>query len=231
MSVAAKLNQVMRAVTALSKDGKMQAQNYEYLSEEKVTTALHSAFADAGLVITPMAMQILSERENAKGAQFARIQVTYQLRDVDAPDEEPVIIQALGEGMDYGDKVLNKAMTGAYKYALRQACMISTGDDPDHTPSEQPAKADKPKAAPKNGNGNGAKPELTEEQKKLNAKFHAMAGEAFGTDKAGAAKYAECKTKLFGTNIPTPQLTEQQADQLAAKLGSIIDAKNQGVAA
>ena len=37
--------------------------------------------------------------------------------------------------MDTGDKDSNKAMTAAFKYALRQTLMIETGDDPDKTPN------------------------------------------------------------------------------------------------
>lgn len=40
-------------------------------------------------------------------------------------------VEALGEGADSGDKAGNKAMTCAYKYALRQTFCIETGDDPD----------------------------------------------------------------------------------------------------
>jgi hypothetical protein len=46
-------------------------------------------------------------------------------------------IQTLGEGSDTGDKTLNKCMTAAYKYAIRQTLMISTGDDPDAIPSNE----------------------------------------------------------------------------------------------
>jgi hypothetical protein len=46
-------------------------------------------------------------------------------------------IQTTGEGADSGDKSSNKAMTGGYKYALRQVFCIETGDDPDKYPSEE----------------------------------------------------------------------------------------------
>jgi hypothetical protein len=44
-------------------------------------------------------------------------------------------VEVLGEGADVGDKSANKAMTAAFKYALRQTFVIETGDDPDYTNS------------------------------------------------------------------------------------------------
>jgi hypothetical protein len=43
-----------------------------------------------------------------------------------------------------GDKATAKAMTGAYKYALRQTFCIETGDDPDKDPSVDQERASKP---------------------------------------------------------------------------------------
>ncbi len=135
MSVVQKLLSVMHAVTALQKDGHNSGQNYTYLSEEKVTTTLHDAFTKAGLTMRPLAMEILSEYEypTAKSVAHGRvIRVTYELRD----GEDSLIVQTIGEGADSGDKATNKAMSAALKYALRQTCLISTGDDPDRASPE-----------------------------------------------------------------------------------------------
>jgi ribosomal protein L34E len=157
MSVAAKLVQVMKAVTSLEKDGRNTMQNYNYLSEENITTSLHKAFAEAGLAIIPTSMAVVDSREitTSKGNVMycPIIAATYDL--VDPDDGDRVQMQVLGEGSDSGDKAINKCMTAAYKYALRQTCMISTGDDPDHVPSEEATQTKKqaPKSSPKS---NGA---------------------------------------------------------------------------
>ena len=52
---------------------------------------------------------------------------------------ESIEVDAVGEGSDSGDKSANKAMTGLYKYALRQTFCIETGDDPDKYASEERA--------------------------------------------------------------------------------------------
>lgn len=142
MSIASRLNTVMELVASIEKDGTMAgvAGGYKYLSEEKIVSVMHSAFTKAGLVIYPIAMDILDNRTVVVGQQgkehmITRIMVSYQLAEVEGGDT--AIITALGEGQDGGDKCLNKAMTGAYKYALRQTCMISSGDDPDHESSKE----------------------------------------------------------------------------------------------
>lgn len=58
------------------------------------------------------------------------------IRFVHAPSSTSIEVTAEGEGADSGDKSMNKASTGAYKYALRQTFCIETGDDPDKDPSE-----------------------------------------------------------------------------------------------
>jgi hypothetical protein len=140
-SLAARLVGVMGDVTNLEKDGQMQGGgNYRYLSEEKVVSALHAAFVKHGIVIAPTAMEVLGNRESKTGSGntmiTSRILVTYTLMNPDDP-KDVIVGQALGEGSDIGDKVLNKCMTAAYKYFLRETCMISTGDDPDHEASQE----------------------------------------------------------------------------------------------
>ena len=53
------------------------------------------------------------------------------VRFTHAPSRTFIDVEALGEGSDGSDKGGNKAMTCAFKYALRQLFCIETGDDPD----------------------------------------------------------------------------------------------------
>ena len=140
MSVAEKISKVMQKVNYLQKDGSISygRTNYKYLSEEKLTSALNEAFREVGLIIYPAKMELLGEKEvsTKSGKSFIqKILATYRIQDIETDDF--IEIQALGEGMDSGDKALNKAMTGAFKYAERQTFMIPTGDDPDHVSSDE----------------------------------------------------------------------------------------------
>lgn len=138
--VAKKICEVMKKVEYLQKDGRVEfgRTRYSFLSEEKITTETRKAMAEVGLILYPINMEILDKEEittkNGTARAFA-IKVTYRIQDTES--EEYIDVQALGEGMDSGDKALNKAMTGAFKYAQRQSFMIPTGDDPDYTSSDE----------------------------------------------------------------------------------------------
>ena len=221
MSVAQKLNQVMQTVSNIAKDGINKQQHYTYLSEEAIVNELHQAFTDAGLTIRPMQTELVAEGDYVTSGgtimHMVRLAVTYQLIDKDDKDEpDGRLVQVIGEGSDPMDKAVNKAMTAAYKYALRQTCMIATGDDPDHTNSENTTRTQQTQTARQRT----AKP-----VENHNAKLHAMAQEAFGADKAGVLAYKQLKTELFGKNIKTPDLTPAQAEQVASRLGAILDTK------
>ena len=79
---------------------------------------------------------------SGKSLRICRIISTYRLSHISGQYED---IQVLGEGSDSLDKAANKAMTVAYKYALRQAFLIETGDDDPDRHGSDATLADKPK--------------------------------------------------------------------------------------
>ena len=197
MSVASKINLVMADVSNIAKDGRSQ-QGYNYLSEEALTNALHHACAKHGLVFIPGPQTILSEDSypvsNNKLMFRVRIAASYTLidSDGDGKDSQPVG-PLIGEGSDMGDKACNKAMTAAYKYALRETFMISTGDDPDATATE-PAKGQAQRRP---------QPTARREVQAAAAKefFCTQAGcgqQIVGNDKASAEQIANESIKRFG---------------------------------
>jgi hypothetical protein len=72
--------------------------------------------------------------------------VTYRLTHASSGESEDC--QVLGEASDAGDKAAPKALTGAYKYFLRQTFLIETGDDPDRYASADQEAAPATKPAP-----------------------------------------------------------------------------------
>jgi hypothetical protein len=61
---------------------------------------------------------------------------------VDGESGESLIVEAVGAGTDQpGDKAFYKAQTGAKKYALTQAFLIATGDDPEDEQAPKTSKA------------------------------------------------------------------------------------------
>jgi ERF superfamily len=132
MATVQKIAEAMKSVGHLSKDKKLSGGgSYEYLSEEKISAFLHNVFADLGLIVAPIHYEIIENREdttrNGGILHNVRVRATFRFTD----GEDFLDVMSLGEGSDSGDKAVNKAMTGAYKYALRQSMLISTGDDPD----------------------------------------------------------------------------------------------------
>lgn len=139
-AVAEKILKVMTAIDYLKKDGNVQygSTRYSYLSEEKVTSCIREAMRDAGLVIVPVGMEVISEKDiQVKSGTSIKTLIRVNYLFVDTDTGESIEASALGEGMDVGDKGIYKAMTGAYKYVQRETFMIPTGDDPDKTSSDE----------------------------------------------------------------------------------------------
>ena len=104
---------------------------YDYLSEVEITSSVKEIFDELGVVIYPTDVRTMTPKEN-----LTEILVRYCV--VDTEDDSQIILTAVGQGMDSSDKGGPKAMTSAYKYALRQLLMIpSPGSDPDEISTEE----------------------------------------------------------------------------------------------
>lgn len=106
--------------------------NYSFAGEADLIAAIRPALVEHGIVIS-IAEYVDVERCTMTTKNGAIMNVT-MLRAVvrfTHTSGTHVDVQALGEGADSGDKSTTKAMTCAYKYALRQTFAIETGDDPD----------------------------------------------------------------------------------------------------
>lgn len=78
------------------------------------------------------------------------VKCTYNFEHVSKNgDATSIEASSMGEGKDLskdgraGDKAIPKALTGAFKYVLRQTFMIETGDDADNTSNEELAAAER----------------------------------------------------------------------------------------
>lgn len=127
----AKMLAVMNEVQYLQKDGQINFGNnhYRFLSETKITQSLRQSFLNHGLLVFPMEVQ------PEKIGNVTQIAVKYKIVDTESGESE--VLGSLGQGADGQDKGGPKAMTGAYKYMLRQTFMIPTGDDPDNISTEE----------------------------------------------------------------------------------------------
>lgn len=129
---------VMARVPYVQKERK-QGLTYSFAGEAAIIEKLHPAFCEAGLTWATTGCTLVAQEnyttKSGAGMNRVIVQATFTLTHAESGQAET--IQTLGEGSDHGDKATSKALTSALKYALRQAFLIETGDDPDHTPSDQ----------------------------------------------------------------------------------------------
>ena len=115
--------------------------NYSYAGEAALIEAVRPAMVFHGVFcyVSNYDNVMQSEYTTTKGSSMTRTTLRATVR-FQHESGSFIDVQSVGEGADSGDKSLNKAMTGAYKYALRQTFCIETGDDPDKYPSEPVSK-------------------------------------------------------------------------------------------
>lgn len=134
--LAAAVAAVMASYRGVEKSGVNSFHRYKYASDADLLWTLKPAMASAGLAFILVDWVIVREAEaKTKGGGAERLvdlAVTYRLIHKSG---EYLTIKAPGSGQDPGDKALYKAMTGAFKYALRQTFAVPTGDDPERDES------------------------------------------------------------------------------------------------
>jgi hypothetical protein len=143
------INEVMGKVGYVQKE-KKQGLNYSFASEKALIEALRPAMVEAGIYMHVAEMRNVETKtyETKGGSLMNHTLVTAVIRFGHTPSNTFIESLALGEGADTGDKSANKAMTAAYKYAIRQTFCIETGDDPDNTSSDTQTRAAPKKDVP-----------------------------------------------------------------------------------
>lgn len=132
MNIYQKMMEVMKGVTYLSKDDKVEFKTTKYkaISEEKVTSTVRAKLIEQGLVIFPIA------QSHKRQDMLTTVDVTYRIVNTENPDEYVDVVSS-GTGVDTQDKGVGKAMTYAYKYMLLRTFAIPTGEDPDKGYAEE----------------------------------------------------------------------------------------------
>ena len=112
-------------------------QGWKFAGDEAISEKFREALLAEGLLCYPNAIKydeitILPRQ----GKDVPNVLVSCSGEFVITDGIASIVVAALGQGMDVGDKAAYKALTGMKKYAYRMAVMMVTGDDPD---SESPA--------------------------------------------------------------------------------------------
>lgn len=133
--IAAALAAAMSEVRVTA-TGRNDFHDYDYLSIGDITAAARAALASQGVALSQEILEHhVSEVETRRGTSrraFLRVRVTF----TEATSGQSLTVDAIGEGEDASDKAWYKAQTGAMKYALRAALLISDGGDPEATDAQ-----------------------------------------------------------------------------------------------
>jgi hypothetical protein len=130
------VNAVMQEVGYVVKQSSPNL-NYTYAGEAALIAAIRPSMVENGLVVHPSGVlnRMTEQYTNKNGTVMTRVIADFTFTFYHGPSQTGFNVTVVGEGVDSGDKAANKAMTAAYKYALRETFCIETGDDPDKYPS------------------------------------------------------------------------------------------------
>jgi len=138
--------------------------NYTYAGEAGLISALRPWMNAYGVYMYVSGISNVKREwyTTAKGSQMVNTTLDAIITFTHAPSGSSILVFSSGEGSDTGDKSQNKALTGAYKYALRQTFCIETGDDPDKESSDHMERSTEKKAPEKKAAGADASPKKTQ---------------------------------------------------------------------
>lgn len=140
MNVFESIAAVQADVEFIGKDKKVTNGNYKYRGVDQVLNTLHPLFAKHKLFAVPEVLEVLFRelRQTKSGGEvvYQALKVRYTFYAEDGTSLSAIVV---GEAMDSGDKVSNKCMSVAYKYACFQTLSIPTEEttqDPDEVKEE-----------------------------------------------------------------------------------------------
>ena len=147
----------------LKKDLMPKGNNFRAISEAAILEALSPVLLELGIDYN---ITVLDDKlyfyENAAYPFVATCKVRLDFFSTESKGEVLTFCEAIGMGMDTGDKAYGKAYTYAVKYALLKKFRLLYSDDPDFTEiNAVPEKADK-KASGKKKSSSKSEPLVSE---------------------------------------------------------------------
>lgn len=140
-TLAGALASAMGKIGTVAQTGRNAHDRYTYASDADLKAAIQPVLSECGLAIVPIAFEHSWDTvDSAKGRPQTRCRLVVTYRIAHASGEF-IDAQAVGEGIDRGDKAAYKAQTGALKYLLRTVFAVPTSDDAEqHSPTRRPAR-------------------------------------------------------------------------------------------
>ena len=120
------ISNVMKEIGAVKKESVNDIDGYRYRGIDAIMNALNPVLVKNGIFVVPAVQEVNREERIGKDGStliHTLVKVRYTFF---ASDSSAIDVIMYGEGMDEGDKSLNKAMSAAYKYACFQTFCIPT---------------------------------------------------------------------------------------------------------
>jgi hypothetical protein len=132
------LIEIMKAVPAVPKSDRNEAQRFDFRGIDSVLNAVGPKLRDHGVIVYPQVTEHHArEVSTSKGTKMNAVTLLVQYTFVDKGGDS-LTVEVPGEAMDAGDKAYSKAMSVAFRTALIQALALPTDEpDPDSTSYER----------------------------------------------------------------------------------------------
>lgn len=133
ISAAESIMGVMRAVSAVGKTGRNQAQNFNFRGIDGVLNAVGPALREVGGFIKPDLVKVKYEHgASSKGTPTVEVHLTARYSWYGTDGGLPVESVVIAEALDTSDKATAKAWSVAYRtFLLQTLCLPTDEPDPD----------------------------------------------------------------------------------------------------
>jgi hypothetical protein len=129
-----KLARVLGALERVPKGGYNKDQEYYFVRETDVCDVVRRELAKVGAFVFTTIQSYSREpayvTNSGKQMWLFKLWATFTFLDGESSEQWQVHFP--GEALDFGDKGLYKAITGATKYMLMKTFLLSSGDDPEN---------------------------------------------------------------------------------------------------
>lgn len=137
--IAKKLTLAMAEIDAVTKKGRNDKQQYNFVRAADVANEVRTALVNNSIAFTYDVSECRNwEKASNSGSMLNYCHIKVDCLFIDSESGESVTAGAVGWGMDSGDKAPYKAMTGALKYIMRMTFLIPDESDPENEKEESP---------------------------------------------------------------------------------------------
>lgn len=132
------IGNIIHELEGIGKNQRNKDQGYAFRGVDDVLKALHPLLGKHGVFIVPNVIAREVEERQAKSGAVGRCTYLHVEFTVYGPAGDSLTLSTWGEGLDYGDKSTNKALTSAFKYALFELFAICDPIDDGDNESPEP---------------------------------------------------------------------------------------------